>query len=378
MIVDSTALPEQAVDDIVASAFQSAGQRCSALRVLFVQEDVAEPLIHMLQGAMAELKIGDPWDLATDVGPVIDAAAKAQITAHCAALEADGRLIARVDVPEHLSGGTFVAPAAYRLNALSELEKEIFGPVLHVVTYPSGGIDGVIDDINASGYGLTLGLHTRLDHRVQDVASRARVGNCYINRNQIGAVVGVQPFGGEGLSGTGPKAGGPHYLGRFLSDAAPTPASPVDTGAPLEDAALIQAIADAMASGMAVETSETLPGPTGETNVLSTHGRGVVLCLGCPELADLARAKGNAVVNAGLIQPEILTGLAGIAAVAATGSEDWLRAIRIALAARPGVIVPLICGPADAAMLIIERTLSINTTASGGNAALLASAGEDG
>ncbi len=392
MIVDSTALPEQAVDDIIASAFQSAGQRCSALRVLFVQEDVADGLIDMLKGAMAELKIGDPWDLASDLGPVIDAAAQAQITAHCDRLEAEDRLIARVQVPETLSSGTFVAPSAYLLDSLDQLEQEIFGPVLHVIRFPSGGIDGVIDQINGSGYGLTLGLHTRLDHRVQDVAGRARVGNCYINRNQIGAVVGVQPFGGEGLSGTGPKAGGPHYLGRFVGRESPSP-SP-DTGALCDDRELTLAIEKAAEAGVRETRSSNLPGPTGETNILSLHGRGVVLCLGCPELAKLALAAGNGVVLcggdrpaaadlaavhwlAGQPRPEILTGLAGIAAVAATGAADRLRAIRIAMAARSGAIVPLISGPADAAMLTTERTLSINTTASGGNAALLASAGEE-
>jgi len=403
MIVDSTALPEQAVDDIIASAFQSAGQRCSALRVLFVQEDVAEPLIEMLKGALQELKLGDPWDLSCDIGPVIDAEAQADINAHCDRLEADGRLIARLDVPKSLDRGTFVAPAVYRLNAMNELEREIFGPVLHVVTYPAGGVLQVIDEINASGYGLTLGLHTRLDDRVQQVASHARVGNCYINRNQIGAIVGVQPFGGEGLSGTGPKAGGPHYLGRFVSDATPRAVAAAQIDTPCDDRELADAIARAAAAGVLPggDTPVTLPGPTGETNILSLHGRGVVVCVGCPDLAKMALAAGNAVVLTGverhcaddifkqgpdtamlqwvdgLLRPDALTGMAGIAVVAASGTDDYLRAIRIALAARSGAIVPLVTGAADAAMLVTERTLSINTTASGGNAALLASAGDD-
>ena len=402
MIVDSTALPEQAVDDIIASAFQSAGQRCSALRVLFVQEDVAEPLIEMLKGALQELKLGDPWELSCDIGPVIDKMAQADIKLHCDRLEADDRLIARLDVPKSLDRGTFVAPAIYRLTSLDELEREIFGPVLHVVTYPSGGVLQVIDDINACGYGLTFGLHTRLDHRIEQVASRARVGNCYINRNQIGAVVGVQPFGGEGLSGTGPKAGGPHYLGRFVTDGISDPAT-VQVDAPCDDRELAGAVAKAVAAGVTAggDIPVALPGPTGETNILSLHGRGAVVCLGCPDLAKMALAAGNAVVLTGLGQndaddirklapdpamvqrvegiprPDALTSIANIAAVAASGSDDYLRAIRIALAARSGAIVPLVTGPADAAMLVTERTLSINTTASGGNAALLASAGED-
>ena len=391
MIVDSTALPEQAVDDIVASAFQSAGQRCSALRVLFVQEDVAGSVLHMLKGAMAELEIGDPWNVSCDVGPVIDADAKAQITAHCDRLETEGRLIARLSVPEKVSGGTFVAPAAYRLDSLNDLKREIFGPVLHVITYPAGGVKQVIDQINASGYGLTLGLHTRLDHRAQEVAGLARVGNCYINRNQIGAVVGVQPFGGEGLSGTGPKAGGPHYLDRFTA-AADTQATP--DGAPCDEKELVSALEKMSRVAIGERDSVNLPGPTGENNILSLHGRGVVLCLGCPDLAKRALDAGNAVVFCGdkgqmgpehsallcitgMPRPDRLRDLAGIAAVAAAGSVDYLRTIRIALAARTGAIVPLVTNVADTTMFVTERTLSINTTASGGNAALLASAGEE-
>ncbi len=391
MIVDSTALPEQAVDDILASAFQSAGQRCSALRVLFVQEELADALIEMLAGAMAELKLGDPWEISTDIGPVIDEAARSEINRHCAALETAGRLIAKVEIPEECSAGTFVAPAAYSLDSLDQLDREIFGPVLHVVRYPSGGLDTVIGQINASGYGLTLGLHTRLDHRVHQVAGRVRVGNCYVNRNQIGAVVGVQPFGGEGLSGTGPKAGGPHYLGRFVTDDPALPA--VVSGPPCDNRELALAIDRAARAGVLESQSVRLSGPTGESNILSLYGRGVVLCLGRPDLAELALAAGNGVVLcggdrpavegsarmqrvAGLPRPETLTGLDHIAAVAGGGGIDHLRAIRMALAARPGPIVPLLTGPADAAMLVSERTLSINTTASGGNTALLAAAGE--
>ncbi len=218
MIVDSTALPEQVARDAVASAFQSAGQRCSALRLLIVQEDVAEQIIEMIAGAMAELSVGDPADPATDIGPIIDEEARANIAAYVAQAEAEGRVIARatrLDLPE---GGHFVAPTFIRLHAITDLKREIFGPVLHVVTYPADGLDAAIDAINASGYGLTLGVHSRIDAVAAHIAARARVGNIYINRNQIGAVVGVQPFGGRGLSGTGPKAGGPHYLPRFTDE----------------------------------------------------------------------------------------------------------------------------------------------------------------
>lgn len=221
MIVDSTALPEQVARDAVASAFQSAGQRCSALRLLIVQQDVADAMIDMIAGAMAELTVGDPAEPATDVGPIIDSEARDAIATYVAEAEAAGRVIARcsrlVGVPH---AGHFVAPTLIRLNSIADLRREIFGPVLHVVTYDGEELDAVIDAINATGYGLTLGLHSRIDSVAAHVAARARVGNIYVNRNQIGAVVGVQPFGGRGLSGTGPKAGGPHYLFRFAEEKA--------------------------------------------------------------------------------------------------------------------------------------------------------------
>ncbi|QJQ31756.1 bifunctional proline dehydrogenase/L-glutamate gamma-semialdehyde dehydrogenase PutA [Sphingomonas lacunae] len=219
MIVDSTALPEQVARDAVASAFQSAGQRCSALRLLIIQRDVAEPMIEMIAGAMAELAVGNPADPATDVGPIIDAEAREAIAAYVAEAEAAGRVIARAHrMTGRAEVGHFVAPTLIRLDAISDLRREIFGPVLHVVTYEGDELDAVIDAINATGYGLTLGLHSRIDAVAAHVAARARVGNIYVNRNQIGAVVGVQPFGGRGLSGTGPKAGGPHYLLRFAEE----------------------------------------------------------------------------------------------------------------------------------------------------------------
>ena len=217
MIVDSTALPEQVVNDVVHSAFQSAGQRCSALRVLFVQEDIAERVIELLKGAMAELHVGDPARRDTDVGPVIDADARDGLLKHIRELKQAGRLIAETPVPESLNGH-FVAPVAFRLDSINELSEEHFGPVLHVVTWRARDLDKIIDDINATGFGLTLGVHTRNEDTAEHIDARVRIGNVYINRNQIGAVVGVQPFGGQGLSGTGPKAGGPHYLLRFVTE----------------------------------------------------------------------------------------------------------------------------------------------------------------
>lgn len=205
MLVDSTALPEQAVRDIVASAFQSAGQRCSALRCLYVQDDIAPHFIDMLKGAMDELCVGDPWALTTDVGPVINQAAYDSINAYIAANAAKGALLHRGDAPE---SGLFVAPTLLKVGGIADLEREIFGPVLHVATFKAHELDKVIADVNARGFGLTFGLHTRIDTRVQEIADGIHVGNLYVNRNQIGAIVGSQPFGGEGLSGTGPKAGG--------------------------------------------------------------------------------------------------------------------------------------------------------------------------
>ncbi|MGE0715884.1 MAG: bifunctional proline dehydrogenase/L-glutamate gamma-semialdehyde dehydrogenase PutA [Alphaproteobacteria bacterium] len=218
LIVDSSALPEQVVQDVLLSAFDSAGQRCSALRVLFVQEEAAPRTLAMLAGAMAELTIGDPSLLSTDVGPVIDADARAMLERHAARMRREGRTIAELKPPPGTERGTFFGPAAYEIDRLDRLEGEVFGPILHVVRWQAGRIDAVIDAIRATGYGLTLGVHSRIDGTVRHVVRRVGVGNVYVNRNMIGAVVGVQPFGGEGLSGTGPKAGGPHYLPRFATE----------------------------------------------------------------------------------------------------------------------------------------------------------------
>jgi RHH-type proline utilization regulon transcriptional repressor/proline dehydrogenase/delta 1-pyrroline-5-carboxylate dehydrogenase len=218
MIVDSSALPEQVTRDVISSAFQSAGQRCSALRVLFVQEDVADGMIRMIAGAMETLKVGDPSDLATDVGPVIDEAAKKVLEEHLQWLDKNAKKICVLTPPKEAAHGCFVAPAFYEIQSLSQLNRENFGAILHVIRFPGDKLDKVVEDINATGYGLTLGLQSRIDSVRDYVEGHARVGNFYVNRNQIGAVVESQPFGGEGLSGTGPKAGGPHYVARFATE----------------------------------------------------------------------------------------------------------------------------------------------------------------
>lgn len=215
MIVDSSALPEQVVRDALTSAFNSAGQRCSALRVLFLQEEIAEKTMAMLVGAMAELQVGDPRLLSTDVGPVIDEDALTTLEDHVRRLERDGRHLFTVELSPETAHGTFFAPRAYEIPSISILQREVFGPILHVVRFPADEIDAVADRVNDTGYGLTVSIHSRIDATVERLAARLNVGNTYVNRGQIGAVVGVQPFGGEGLSGTGPKAGGPRYLHRF-------------------------------------------------------------------------------------------------------------------------------------------------------------------
>ncbi|WP_020681971.1 bifunctional proline dehydrogenase/L-glutamate gamma-semialdehyde dehydrogenase PutA [Marinobacterium rhizophilum] len=220
MIIDSTSLPEQVVRDVVHSAFASAGQRCSALRVLYVQEDVADRIIDMLRGAMAQQVLGDPSLHSTDIGPVIDRKAQQGLQAHIEKLKASAQLIGQTPLPENAAKGTFVAPTAFEISDIAVLEREQFGPILHVVRYKAAELDKVIDAINATGYGLTLGVHSRNEETTRHIARRVRVGNIYINRDQIGAVVGVQPFGGQGLSGTGPKAGGPRYLPRFTREVA--------------------------------------------------------------------------------------------------------------------------------------------------------------
>ncbi|MDH2327712.1 bifunctional proline dehydrogenase/L-glutamate gamma-semialdehyde dehydrogenase PutA [Cereibacter sp. SYSU M97828] len=368
MIVDSTALPEQAVRDIVNGAFRSAGQRCSALRCLYVQEDIAPHVIEMIKGAMDELRLGDPWQLDTDVGPVIDTRARDGIAEYLAANK--GRVIHKVAAPTH---GFFIPPTMLRVGGIADLEEEVFGPVLHVATFKGSEIDRIVADINARGYGLTFGLHTRIDDRVQQVSDAVHVGNIYVNRNQIGAVVGSQPFGGEGLSGTGPKAGGPNYVPRFLA----SEARRADVA--VQDTANESALRGALSGFVPKKISERLmPGPTGELNRLSLHSRPPILCLGPgPDLAreQMARIEalgGHAVVAEGAIAPDALTQLPGISAAIWWGGEAQGRAYAQALAARDGEIVALITGQPDTAHVAHERHLCVDTTAAGGNAALLA------
>ena len=218
MLVDSSALPEQVVTDVLASGFNSAGQRCSALRILCLQREIAPRVIEILAGATAELRLGDPARLSTDVGPVIDAEALAMLEAHAARMDREATLLCRAPLPPGLEGGSFFAPRAYEIASLDAIDREIFGPIVHVVRFDASEMDALVDRINAKGYGLTMGIHSRIEETIERVRRRACAGNLYVNRNMIGATVGVQPFGGEGLSGTGPKAGGPHYLLRFAHE----------------------------------------------------------------------------------------------------------------------------------------------------------------
>ncbi len=423
MIVDSTALPEQAVRDILASAFQSAGQRCSALRILYVQKDVEKKMIEMLKGAMEALNVGDPWLISTDVGPVIDEEAQKDIGDYCAAMEAKGKLIAKLEAP---SDGRFVAPHIFRVSGIEDMEREIFGPVLHVATFNAEGIDHVISSINRKGFGLTFGLHTRIEARVQQFVDGIHAGNIYVNRNQIGAVVGSQPFGGEGLSGTGPKAGGPHYLRRFrksaeagteltrgakvtateLTDNLPDPALGGWSTRPDRIAVLRKHLrgkgAAAIAAAAGVDFGPVdLPGPTGEANTLTLFPRGRVFCLGPDGDTLLAQAiqalaAGNAVLAVAPGAPAALQPLLGkglpiaaidgtpdpvesrsldIDVVAFSGQQEVARTIRQVLAARSGPIVPLVSEVLNPAAYAHERAVCVDTTAAGGNASLLAGAG---
>ncbi len=345
MVVDSSALTEQVVADVLLSAFDSAGQRCSALRVLCLQEDVADRTLAMLRGAMAELVVGDPSRLRTDIGPLIDAEARDRVEAYLSAARAAGQPVDQRALPPECGAGTFAAPAIIELPSLAALGEEVFGPVLHVVRFRAGALDKLLADLAATGYGLTFGLHTRLDDTIARVTARAPAGNIYVNRTVVGAVVGTQPFGGHGLSGTGPKAGGPLYLRRLLARA---PA--------LADPPLL---------------TRELPGPVGERNTYRTEPRGTVLCLATDERAravqrDAAGATGNrASLDA--------AGPADV--VLFSGSSSDLLDLQARIAARPGPIVPIHCPRADGTYpfewLTEERVISTNTAAAGGNASLM-------
>jgi RHH-type proline utilization regulon transcriptional repressor/proline dehydrogenase/delta 1-pyrroline-5-carboxylate dehydrogenase len=367
MIVDSSALPEQVVADALVSAFDSAGQRCSSLRVLCLQSDIADGVLAMLKGAMAELAIGDPRRLDTDVGPIIDAAALRPLEAHVERMRAAGATVHQLPLPAHCARGTFFPPTLIEIRRIGDLRGEVFGPLLHVLRFREGDLPALIADINATGYGLTHGIQTRIDETVDAVCARIRAGNIYVNRNMIGAVVGVQPFGGEALSGTGPKAGGPHYLRRLVKD-------PVSAAAP-EMGALLD-----------------LPGPTGESNTLSLVPRGRIACIADSDDAlaaqlRLVAATGNVAIVPRAVR-DSTAAQAGARCESATdplavapdvvlfaGDASSHREIAQALAARDGPIVPLLRvdaqHPGDPLRLMFERSVSINTTASGGNASLL-------
>lgn len=369
MIIDSTALPEQAVRDVVSSAFQSAGQRCSALRCLYVQEDVSDHVLEMIKGAMNELSVGDPWKLSTDVGPVIDEEAKTDIEAYISEAKSHGKVLHSLGV---IDGGNFIPPTLIKVTGIEELEREIFGPVLHIATFRSEELSSVIEAINQKGFGLTFGLHTRIDTRVQEIADGIHVGNLYVNRNQIGAVVGSQPFGGEGMSGTGPKAGGPQYIHRFSKPVSGKTGGTWDL--PCNVTMLQDHLFD-IAEKKPINLME-LPGPTGEANTLRTIQRGPILCMGPGteamhrQIEMVIKLGGIAVGADGTLTPQELTQLENIHGVIWWG--DDAKAYSQALANRPGPIIPLITDVPDLGHVVHERHLCIDTTAAGGNARLLA------
>ncbi|MCL6262324.1 trifunctional transcriptional regulator/proline dehydrogenase/L-glutamate gamma-semialdehyde dehydrogenase [Craterilacuibacter sp. RT1T] len=407
MIVDSSALPEQVVSDVLNSAFDSAGQRCSALRVLYLQHDIADKVITMLKGAMNELCIGNPAHFNTDIGPVIDEEARAGLLAHIEHMRSVARDVHQLALPQACANGSFVAPVLLEINDLSELKREVFGPVLHVLRYDAADLDRVISAINATGYGLTHGVHTRIDETMARIAHGVKAGNIYINRNIVGAVVGVQPFGGEGKSGSGPKAGGPLYLYRLtrgawspaLGQAAPVALPALDALqaalpalAPAEALTALRARLNWARTHSPLGLTCVLPGPTGEHNTLRFAPRGVVACLSDDRESLLgmlvaAFACGNRVLVArqaeNAVLAEVLAPWLGLAdapqqgeidAVLHDGNSARASGLRLELAAREGAIIPLIeakAGVCNLYRLLLERALSVNTTAAGGNASLM-------
>ena len=413
MIVDSSALAEQVVAAVLTSAFDSAGQRCSALRLLCLQRDIADRTLAMLRGAMAELSIGSTDRLSVDIGPVISARAKQGIDAHIAAMRAKGRRIDQLPLGGWDALGTFVPPTIIELESVAELEQEIFGPVLHVVRFDGARLDALIDQINATGYGLTFGLQTRLDDMVERVTRRVAAGNHYVNRNIIGAVVGVQPFGGRGLSGTGPKAGGPLYVPRFAASAdasLPAVIAPEDPAfAALADWArgadpAVRAAVDQYRGQSRLGLEMELPGPVGERNLYRLRPRGDIAMHARTEagfwnqLAAILATGNRAVIVAdgfaverAMLPPAVAARI--VYAQQDPGSVERITAALIEgdagdalqkLAARRGAIVTPHAAPSAAMagsapaypldLLLEEVTLSIDTTAAGGNASLMAMA----
>ncbi|QCI64116.1 trifunctional transcriptional regulator/proline dehydrogenase/L-glutamate gamma-semialdehyde dehydrogenase [Phreatobacter stygius] len=416
LIVDSSALAEQVVADVLLSAFDSAGQRCSALRVLCLQEEIADHVMTMLKGALAELVVGNPDRLSTDVGPVISTEAQDRLRGHVEAMRGKGHKVHALDLPADCRNGIFVAPTMIEIGGLAELEREVFGPVLHVLRYRRQDLDGLIADINRTGYGLTFGLHTRIDETIAHVTAKVEAGNIYVNRNMIGAVVGVQPFGGHGLSGTGPKAGGPLYMRRLVAAYPADSESLPRSEQPMPAAKAFQAWLGAKGFGDAASrfaryrersragAVKELPGPVGERNLYVLEGRGTVLCLAQTETGLLAQigaalATGNraAVLGAeplfGPLKASLpkdlkdwITPVADIAAepfgaALFEGDSDTLRELNQKLAELAGPIVPvfgvareaLASGAEDYPIvwLLRERAVSTNTAAAGGNASLM-------
>ena len=425
MVVDSSALPEQVVADVVSSAFGSAGQRCSALRVLCVQDDAADRLVTMLRGAVAEQTVGNPAALQTDVGPVIDAEAQANIERHVKAMQDAGHTVERLGKQDAdaVARGTFVAPTVIDIDSIAELKREVFGPVLHVLRYKRAELPQLMAQINATGYGLTMGLHTRIDETIRQVVGAARVGNVYVNRNIVGAVVGVQPFGGEGLSGTGPKAGGPLYMYRLLANEpdnvlgrAPAAALP---GARANDRAAERPAVSALLAWLRAERSPdlaahceelakkaatqrewTLAGPTGERNVYALRPREAALCLAETDDARLFQLTGALAIGCRVVWPanpetqalratlpldvqeaialasDWTTADVHFDVALYQGSRDGLLAAARALARHPGPVVSLrrfdaATGEAPLEALVVEQSTSTNTAAAGGNASLM-------
>ena len=371
MIVDSTALPEQAVKDILASSFQSAGQRCSALRMLYLQEDIAHKFLEMLYGAMDELIVNDPWLANTDIGPIISINATKDIEKYINLANDENRVLHQVKIPAQ---GSFVKPTVIKVESIKQLEREIFGPVLHVATFKSADIPGIVDDINNKGYGLTFGVHSRIDSRIHYICENLNVGNIYVNRNQIGAVVGTQPFGGEGLSGTGPKAGGPSYLYQFVKGNVNTTYEYADKKTEIENAQKI--IDECYQVERKVLNCTSLPGPTGESNILTTYPKGIILCLGPTEKQAELQAKSvrdigsTACIVLGL-DLNNLSKLENFSAVMLFAKIDMVRVAKKALAEKNGSIIPLITNTETLKNMKIERHVCINTTAAGGNVELL-------
>ncbi|MBP0495542.1 trifunctional transcriptional regulator/proline dehydrogenase/L-glutamate gamma-semialdehyde dehydrogenase [Roseomonas indoligenes] len=400
LVVDSSALVEQVVADVLASAFDSAGQRCSALRVLCLQEEVADRVLAMLKGALAELSLGNPERLSTDIGPVITEEARASIQGHADAMRAAGRPVHALPLPEACRHGSFVAPAIIEITDIAELEREVFGPVLHVLRFRRDAMDALLRDINATGFGLTFGVHSRIDETIARLTGQAGAGNIYVNRNLIGAVVGVQPFGGHGLSGTGPKAGGPLYLRRLLAVAPadpPLPDRPALTAAaafldwlrgrvPEELAARCTAQVRPSRAGLEID----LPGPVGEANRYGLHARGTVLCraettegllvqiAACLATGNLARVETPPedlpLILAGHVPPIRGDGIGGCQAVLFEGAPEALKRLAEAVAVAEGPIRPILTpqeGLYRLDMLMAERSVSTNTAAAGGNASLM-------